>query len=169
MARLRWIILIGLTAISAVTAVTLGILFQKQKENLATRSGASLDDFFKANPSLDQTSCDGDVCANGYTREPVPDLLQDSPYSTCRTTASVSTRTQSALAVDPSTSTNAGSASSTTKATTSQAETLVASVTYPTQEWSTTTEAPYIKVISSLFGIASSHTGAVSVTPLPAS
>lgn len=88
MIRLRWIILVGCTAISAVTAATLGAIFQQQKQkedkakndnnnphdglpcctckgmrDQAAQFGTSLDEFFQKNPHLDRDDCNGDACA----------------------------------------------------------------------------------------------------------
>ncbi|KAK6854029.1 hypothetical protein PG995_010841 [Apiospora arundinis] len=83
MTRLQWIILVGLTAISVVTAIALGTVFAKQKElsdhnygapecctckemkDTATGAGSSLDEFFERNPSLGRNDCEDDACAKG--------------------------------------------------------------------------------------------------------
>ncbi|KAK8867308.1 hypothetical protein PGQ11_005886 [Apiospora arundinis] len=167
MTRLQWIILVGLTAISVVTAIALGTVFAKQKElsdhnhgapecctckemkNTATGAGSSLDEFFERNPSLGRNDCEDDACAKGYTRESMPNLVQDSQYGTCMTTATMVTRTKSVVTTRPSTSTKAGTASSITKTTsTSEDRKFMSSVTYSARVLSTAPEVPSGKITS---------------------
>ncbi|KAK8043233.1 hypothetical protein PG994_013716 [Apiospora phragmitis] len=188
MIRLRWIVFVGLIAISAVTAATLGAVFQKQKDDaarqhgplgccsckemrdLAMQSGESLDEFFEMNPSLDRNNCDGDGCATGYTRMPMPNLVQGSPYDICRTTGGDVTRTKSVVVIKSSTSTKTTAHSpSTTRATTTNfGKGFIASMTPSTKGWPTTTEVQDSKTGDSTT-IASSPTSSVSFASRPAS
>ncbi|KAK8033946.1 hypothetical protein PG991_003344 [Apiospora marii] len=192
MIPLRWIILVGCTAISAVTAATLGAIFQQQKQredkanndnnshhdglpcctckgmrDQAARFGTSLDEFFRRNPNLDRNDCNGNACANNYTQIIIPNIVGGSPNTFCRTVGGDVTRATSGVVTKPSNPTTPGYPSTTTAvATVSPSDLFKASVVYSTREPPPATEASDSTVPQST-GVASSFPagGVVSASP----